>query len=57
MYGINIFDKIKMPIDWAIVYYGISNNILDIDIAQEFSCRKLENEGEEGRWRRNKSYS
>ena len=44
MYGINIFDKIKMPLDWAIVYYGINNNILDIDIAQEFSCRKLENE-------------
>jgi len=44
MYGINIFDKIKMPLDWAIVYYGINNNILDIDIAQEFSCRKLEND-------------
>lgn len=43
MYGINIFDKIKMPLDWAIIYYGINNNILDIDIAQEFSCRKLEN--------------
>lgn len=42
MYGINIFDKIKMPLDWAIVYYGINNNILSIDIAQEFACRKLE---------------
>ena len=42
MYGINIFDKIKMPIDWAIVYYGINNEILSIDIAQEFACRKLE---------------
>lgn len=44
MYGINIFDKIKMPLDWAIVYYGINNEILNIDIAQEFACRKLEHD-------------
>ena len=44
MYGINIFDKIKMPLDWAMVYYGINNNILNIDIAKEFACRKLEND-------------
>ncbi len=44
MYGINIFDKIKMPLDWAMVYYGINNNMLNIDIAQEFACRKLEHD-------------
>ena len=44
MYGINIFDKIKMPLDWAMVYYGIKKNFFDIDIAQEFACRKLEND-------------
>lgn len=42
MYGINIFDKIKMPLDWAMVYHGIKKNILDTDIAQELACRKLE---------------
>lgn len=42
MYEINIFDKIKMQLDWAMVYYGIKNDILNIDIAQEFACRKLE---------------
>ena len=44
MYGINIFDKIKMPLDWAMIYHGIKKNILDIDIAQEFACRKLEHD-------------
>lgn len=44
MYGINIFDKIKMPLDWALIYYGIKNEILSIDIAQEFVCRKLEHD-------------
>ena len=42
MYEINIFDKIMMQLDWAMVYYGIKNDILNIDIAQEFACRKLE---------------
>lgn len=42
MYGIDIFDKIGMPLDWTIVYYGINKNLLSIDIAQEFACRKLE---------------
>lgn len=31
-----------MQLDWAMVYYGIKNDILNIDIAQEFACRKLE---------------
>lgn len=44
MYGINIFDKIKMPLDWAIVYYGINNDIFSIDIAQAFACRKMEHD-------------
>lgn len=43
MYGINIFDRIRMPLDWAIVYCGINSNLLSIDIAHEFACRKLEN--------------
>lgn len=44
MYGINIFDKMKMPLDWAMVYYGINSNIFDVDIAQEVACRKLEHD-------------
>lgn len=42
MYGIDIFDRIKMPLDWATVYCGINGNLLEIDIAHEFVCRKLE---------------
>lgn len=42
MYGINIFDGIRMPLDWATVYCGINSNLLSIDIAHEFACRKLE---------------
>ena len=42
MFGINIFDKTMMPIDWVMIYYGIKNNFLNIDVAQEFACRKLE---------------
>ncbi|MBQ3600183.1 MAG: DUF2247 family protein [Lachnospiraceae bacterium] len=44
MYGISIFDKTKIQLDWAIIYYGINNDILSIDIAQEFACRKLEHD-------------
>ncbi len=44
MYGINIFDKIKMPLDWAMLYYGINHEILSVDIAQKFACRKLEHD-------------
>ncbi len=43
MYKIDIFDRISMKLDWYMVYYGISNNMLDIDVAQEFACRKLMN--------------
>jgi len=42
MYGIDIFDNIGMPLDWATVYYGINRGILNIDIAHEFACRQLE---------------
>lgn len=42
MYGIDIFDKIGMPLDWVLVYYGINRDILNIDIAHEFACRQLE---------------
>lgn len=42
MYGIDIFDRVKMQLDWSIVYYGIKNNILSHDIAQEYACRILE---------------
>ncbi len=44
MYEINIFDEINMPLDWLMVYYGISSNILRLDIAQDFACRKLEHD-------------
>lgn len=43
MYGINIFDDIKMPLDWSMLYYGINNNVFDIDVAKEFIYRKLAN--------------
>lgn len=42
MYGIDIFDKIKMSVDWYMVYWGIKNKILSVDIAQEYACKKLE---------------
>ncbi len=42
MYGIDIFDNIKMPLDWYIVYYGIKENLLDIQIARDFALRKME---------------
>ena len=31
-----------MPIDWAMIYYGIENHIFDINIASEYACRLLE---------------
>ncbi|MBO4913414.1 MAG: DUF2247 family protein [Butyrivibrio sp.] len=42
MYDISVFDQVNMPLDWAMIYYGIDNNIFSIDIAQEFAYRKLE---------------
>ena len=44
MYGIDLFDRIRMPLDWTLVYYGINNDILSINIAHEFACRKLEHD-------------
>lgn len=46
MYGIDIFDNIKMSLNWTMIYYGIRNNLLRIDIAQDFVYRKME-QGEE----------
>lgn len=42
MYGIDIFENIKMPIDWYMIYWGIKNGILSADIAQDYVCRKME---------------
>lgn len=42
MFKIDIFESIKMPIDWYVVYLGIKNNILSIDTAQDFACRTIE---------------
>lgn len=42
MYGIDIFDNIKMSVDWYMVYWGIKNKILNVDIAQDYVCRKME---------------
>ena len=42
MYDISVFDQVNMPLDWAMVYYGIDSSIFSIDIAQEFAYRKLE---------------
>lgn len=44
MYAISIFDEINMTIDWAMIYYGISKNILSSNIVQEFIHRKLDND-------------
>lgn len=42
MYGITIFDRIKMPLNWSMIYYGINTNQLKLEVAQEFASRKLE---------------
>lgn len=42
MYGIDIFDNIKLTLDWYIIYYGIKNNLLCTESAQEYVFRKLE---------------
>lgn len=42
MYGITIFDRIKMPLNWSMIYYGINTNQLKLEVAQEFVSRKLE---------------
>ncbi len=42
MYGIDIFDNIKMTLDWNIVYYGIKCDFLSIDTAKKFAYRKIE---------------
>lgn len=42
MYGIDIFDNIKMSVDWYMVYWGIKNKILNVDIAKDYVCRKME---------------
>ena len=42
MYGLDIFDNIEMSLDWYIIYYGIKNNILDMEVAQEYVLRKME---------------
>lgn len=42
MYGIDIFENIKMHIDWYMIYWGIKNGILSVNIAQDYVCRKME---------------
>ena len=42
MYGIDIFENINMSIDWYMVYWGIKNEILGVNIAQDYVCRKME---------------
>ncbi|NLK76255.1 MAG: DUF2247 family protein [Clostridiales bacterium] len=42
MYGIDIFENINMPIDWYMVYWGIKNGVLRVDVAQDYVCRKIE---------------
>lgn len=45
MYGIDIFDSIKLELDWYIIYYGIKHNLLGIESAREYVFKKLkENE-------------
>ena len=39
MYGIDIFENINMSIDWYMVYWGIKNEILGVNIAQDYVCR------------------
>lgn len=41
MYGINIFNNIKLALDWYIIYYGIKHNLLGIESAREYVFKKL----------------
>lgn len=42
MYGMNIFEEINMSVDWHMVYWGIMNGMLNKDIAQDYVCKKIE---------------
>jgi hypothetical protein len=42
MYKLNILDDIKVPINWSIVYCGIKNCLLDIEVAKDYAMRLLE---------------
>ncbi len=42
MYGIDIFNNIKISLDWYVVYHGIKENLLDLQVAREFVLRKME---------------
>ena len=42
MYGINIFNNIKLALDWYIIYYGIKHNLLGIESAREYVFKKIE---------------
>ena len=45
MYGIDIFDSIKLELDWYIIYYGVKHNLLGIESAREYVFKKVkENE-------------
>ncbi|WP_077611771.1 DUF2247 family protein [Clostridium sp. Marseille-P2415] len=46
MYNIEIFEDANILLDWYTIYYGIKNNYLKNEIANQFVIRKLE-EGKE----------
>ena len=46
MYNIEIFEDANILLDWYTIYYGIKNNYLENEIANQFVIRKLE-EGKE----------
>lgn len=46
MYKLDILDDIEIPINWYIVYYGIRNGLLDIQVAKDYAIRTLETNDE-----------
>jgi len=42
MYRLNIFDDINMSVDWYVIYWGIKNKILNLDVVHDYVCKKIE---------------
>lgn len=42
MYEIDIFENIKMDLDWYMIYWGIEHDMLSPNTARDYVCKKIE---------------
>lgn len=42
MYNLDIFYNVQLFIDWCVIYYGIKNDLLFVETAEEYAISKLE---------------